>query len=100
MIVHVVLWKLLDEACGKSKAENCIEIKERFQALQDLISVIQYSKVYVNEIETESNADVMLVVKCETEKDLNLYMQHHLHQELSHWVSKIRKTRIALDYIE
>lgn len=74
MIVHVVLWKLLDEACGKSKAENCIEIKERFQALQDLISVIQYSKVYVNEIETESNADVMLVVKCETEKDLNLFI--------------------------
>lgn len=100
MLVHVVLWQLLDEACDRSKVENLIEMKQRFEALQYSISEIQDIAVFINEIETCTNADIMLVVKFKNIQGLNLYMNHNAHKELSQWVSKIRKTRIALDYVE
>ncbi|MBP3941238.1 MAG: Dabb family protein, partial [Christensenellaceae bacterium] len=48
MIRHIVMWKLKDEALGKTKKENIAIIKEKLYALKPIIPEILSMEVHEN----------------------------------------------------
>jgi len=45
MLIHIVLWKLKENAGGKTREENAVELKHRLEALKGLIPQIVELKV-------------------------------------------------------
>ena len=99
MIKHLVLFKLADEAEGKTKAENALLIKERLEALKDIIPVIGKIEVWVNHADAASdNYDVVLDSEFHSLEDLETYAVHPEHLKVGAFIAKVRTDRAAIDY--
>lgn len=99
MIKHIVLFKLADEAEGKTKAENAVIIKEQLEALKGLIPEIQYISVEINHKNADKdNYDIILDSEFKNLEDLNTYAIHPEHLRVGDYVKKVRISRAAIDY--
>ena len=99
MVRHLVLFKLADEAEGKSRAENALWIKERLEALVEVIPVIRKMEVSVNHPDAPSeNHDVVLDSEFDTWGDLRAYAIHPEHVKVAEYIAKVRTGRAAIDY--
>ena len=62
MIRHVVMFKFLPEADGRTKAENVRMTAERLRALPPVIEEILHSEVHIGaEGANEANCDLLLI---------------------------------------
>lgn len=99
MVRHLVLFKLADEAEGKSRAENALWIKERLEALVEVIPVIRKMEVSVNHPDAPSgNHDVVLDSEFDTWGDLRACAIHPEHVKVAEYIAKVRTGRAAIDY--
>ncbi|WP_294067051.1 Dabb family protein [Proteiniphilum sp. UBA1028] len=100
MIKHLVLFKLADQAEGKTKAENALIIKERLEALRQVIPEIKKMEVSVNHVDAAGdNYDVVLDSEFESLADLKIYAEHPAHLQVGAFVAKVRTARAAIDYL-
>ena len=97
MVKHIVMWKLLDFAEGRSKSENIRYIKERLEALKQSIPEIKFLEV--GESITPGGYDAVLYTEFATPEDLAIYQNHPQHLEVSAYVAKVRVDRVVGDYI-
>ena len=98
MVKHIVMWKLKDFAEGRSREENIKYIKSRLEALPDIIKEIKFIEVGAN-IHADKNYDAVLYSEFDTLEDLEIYQNHPEHKKISAYVSKVRDSRVAGDYI-
>lgn len=99
MIKHLVLFKLADEAEGKSKRDNALIIKEQLESLRDVIPVIRKMEVSINHHDApEGNYDVVLDSEFDTLEALNEYAMHPEHIKVGKFIAKVRTGRVAIDY--
>lgn len=99
MIKHIVLFKLLDEAEGKSKLENAMLLKEQLEALKDVIPEISKIKVYINHVDAaQDNYDIVLDSEFASFEDLGIYSRHPEHVKIGKYLQKVRMSRSAIDY--
>ncbi|ULB34157.1 MULTISPECIES: Dabb family protein [Proteiniphilum] len=99
MIKHLVLFKLADEAEGNSKEANAIIIKEKLEALKNVIPVIRKMEVFINHVEASCvNYDILLDSEFETLDDLKIYARHPEHIAVGEFIVKVRTERAAIDY--
>ncbi|SKA90466.1 Stress responsive A/B Barrel Domain [Caloramator quimbayensis] len=98
MIKHIVAWKLKDEAEGNKKCENAKIIKERLEALRNIITEIKNIEVGININDSSSAYDVVLYSEFETLNDLEKYQKHPEHVKIAEFIGKIREDRIVVDY--
>ena len=63
MIRHVVLWRLKEQAEGRSKLENVKMIKAQLEALPDLMPDIRRLEVGVDVLKEGSSWDLCLIVE-------------------------------------
>jgi len=98
MVKHIVMWKLKDFAEGRSREENIIYIKERLEALPDIIKEIKFIEVGAA-INADRIYDAVLYSEFETPEDLAVYQNHPEHKKVSEYVGKVRDARVAGDYI-
>ena len=99
MIKHLVMFKLSEEAEGRSKAENARIIKEQLEALQGVIPEIRRMEVKINhEAASGENYDILLESEFDSLEDLQRYAIHPDHLKASEYVSKVRTARAAIDY--
>lgn len=99
MVRHIVLFKLADEAEGRSKAENALIIKERLEELKNTIPVIRKIEVKINLSEASAdNHDVILESEFDTLEDVRTYAVHPEHIKLGEFIAKVRTSRAAIDY--
>lgn len=99
MIRHIVMWKLKDEALGKTKAENIEIIKERLYALRGIIPEIKAMEIGVNINDADSVAsDAVLIMEVESLEALDTYKNHPEHKKVSAFVKEVRLSRTAVDY--
>ncbi len=95
MIKHLVFWKLLDEAEGKSKAENIKIIEAKFEALVGRIEGLESAKVYKSF--ASSDFDICLDCMLFSKSALELYQKHPLHDEVRKFVRKVIIARAFFD---
>jgi len=98
MIKHIVMWTIKESAEGRSKQENIDLLKDRLEALPDLIPEIQFYEIGLNISESDSAYDVVLLSHFASQKDLKTYQTHPGHLKVAEFVSNIRDQGAVVDY--
>ncbi len=99
MLKHIVLFKLADEAEGNTKVENALIIKQRLEALSEVIPEIVDIEVHINAGNMpEDNYDIMLESEFENARYLQIYATHPAHLKVVEFIGKVRIARAAIDY--
>ena len=94
---HIVMWKLKEQAEGKSKQENAVLMKQMLESLKDKIPEIVSLEIGI-EIGNSANYDIVLISEFENKEDLQKYMNHPEHVKVSEFVSKVKEERKAVDF--
>ena len=97
MIRHVVMWKLKDDAEGRSKAENMEYIREQLYALRPVIKEIKRMEIGFDVSGTDMSMDLLLLTEFDSVEALNVYAKHPAHVQVSNYVCKVILTRVVLD---
>ena len=100
MVKHIVLWKLKEEAGGRSKKENAGELKKRLEDLKGKIPEIVELEVGLSFEVSETASDVSLYSSFKTREDLGRYQKHPDHQKVVEFVRGIVSERRVVDYEE
>ncbi|MEA4917611.1 Dabb family protein [Proteiniphilum sp.] len=99
MIKHLVFFKLAEEAEGNAKAENILLVKEKLEALKELIPVIKKIEVFPNHPQASvENYDILLDSEFDSLEDLKTYVVHPEHLKVGEFITKVRIGRAAIDY--
>jgi hypothetical protein len=99
MIRHIVLWRLKDEADGRSKQENLAIMQEKILALKDEIDLIIDLEVELNQnFDDLQPYDIALHATYENLEDLAAYQIHPAHLEVVQFIRKVRTDRACVDY--
>ncbi len=99
MVKHIVFFHLLDEAEGKTKAENAQIIKEGLEGLIHLVPCLKKAEVGLNiPNATKTNFDLALVCEFDSWADLDAYQAHPEHVKVATYIGKCKDDRAAVDY--
>lgn len=98
MIKHVVMWKLKDNAEGKSKKNNAIKIKKELEDLKNSIPEIKEIEVGINFADSPFSYDIVLISDFENREALDVYKNHPDHLDVAVFVKKIVSERAVVDY--
>ena len=98
MIKHVVMWKFLEQAEEKSKAENMAWIRQALLELApripDLLSIEIGEDIGVG----RDPYDMCLITTFTDTNALDRYQHHPEHKVISAYVSKVRSGRACVDF--
>jgi hypothetical protein len=98
MVVHIVFWRLLEQANGRSKQENALEIKKRFEALRSIMPGLLRLDFGIDFAATEQSSDVALYTEFESRAALETYQKHQAHNEIVAFIAGLRSERRVVDY--
>ncbi len=99
MLRHLVMWKIKENALGKTKTEICAQMQQELMSLPAQIKEIKHMDVVCNSLECpQDNYDVMLDTQFETVSDLNLYQQHPAHIQVGSFIKQVVAMRACIDY--
>ena len=99
MVRHVVMFKFLPEADGRTKAENVAMTAERLRALPALIPEILHSEVHIGAAgAADANCDLLLVSDFESLDTLATYLVHPDHKAIGAFMRPLRESRAAVDF--
>ena len=100
MVRHIVMFKFLDEAAGRSREENVALTRERLLALPALIPEILSSEVHVGaDGQKPDNCDLVLISDFESFDTLATYLRHPDHVAIGNFMRPLRSYREAIDFI-
>ena len=98
MIRHVVMWRFLDEAHGKTKEENLDIVRERLLGLKNIIPEIRNMHVGKDETHSEMSYDMALMIDFDSKDDMATYQCHPEHVKISQYVKGARSDRACVDF--
>ena len=98
MIVHIVFWRLHETANGKSRHDNALEIKSRFEALKPLMPGLRRLDVGIDFAATEQSSDVALYTEFDSREALDAYQEHPAHKDAAAFIAQVRSERRVVDY--
>jgi hypothetical protein len=98
MVVHIVFWRLHDTANGRSKHENALEMKRRFEALRGIIPGLLHLEFGIDFASTEQSSDVVLYTEFESRAALDDYQVHPAHKDVAAFLADLRSERRVVDY--
>ena len=98
MIRHVVMFRFLDEAEGKSKEENLIKAKQLLEILPSKIKEIKFYEVGIGKQMTAASCDLCLISGFDTWEDLNVYREHPEHRKVVDFINSVRSEVFSSDY--
>lgn len=99
MVKHIVMFKFLPEAMGRTKKENLEIAKNMLLDLQGKIPALVSSVVEINSDKANpSNYDLVLVADYNGWDELNEYIVHPLHKAVGEFIKDVRESRACVDY--
>jgi hypothetical protein len=99
MFVHIVFWRLHERtADGRTKAENGLELKRRFEALRGQIVGLLRCDVGLDVLHGAESVDVALYSEFESRAAYEAYAVHPAHKEIVGFLKDVRSERRAVDY--
>ena len=98
MVVHIVFWRLHEQANGRSKQENALEIKTRFEAMRPLMPGLLRLDFGIDFSATEQSSDVVLYTEFESRAALHAYQAHPAHKDVVAFLADLRSERRVVDY--
>ena len=98
MVVHIVFWRLHERANGRSKQENALAMKQRFDALRPLMPGLLRLDFGIDFAGTDQSSDVALYTEFESREALEAYQGHPAHKEVAAFLADLRTERRVVDY--
>ena len=99
MIKHIVMFKLKEEANGKSAKENLAGALELLKNFQEEIPSLVHFEAKTNHPEApESNYELALVCDFNDIQGLNEYQVHPVHKYFGAYITPVRESRACIDY--
>ena len=99
MIKHIVMFKLKEEANGKSAKENLAGALELLKNFQEEIPSLVHFEAKTNHPEApESNYELALVCDFNDIQGLNEYQVHPVHKNFGAYITSVRESRACIDY--
>lgn len=99
MVKHIVMFKFLESAEGRTKKENVEIAKSMLENLQGKVPTLVSSVVKTNSEKADNtNYDLILISDFESLESLNEYIVHPLHKEVGVFMKKVRESRACVDY--
>ncbi len=99
MVKHIVMFKFLPEAEGRTKKENVEIAAKMLNDLQGKIPTLVSSEVKTNsECASDTNYDLILTADYNSWEDLNEYIVHPLHKAVGEFMKGVRESRACVDY--
>lgn len=99
MVRHIVMFKFLDEAEGRTKRENLEIAASMLRDLQGKVPTLVSSEVRLNDTSAAaSNYDMVLVADYNDWQGLNDYIVHPLHKAVGEFMKGVRESRACVDY--
>jgi hypothetical protein len=98
MIKHLVLWKLKENAEGKTRQENALELKAALEGLKGKVPEIQALEVGLNFNPADTACDLSLYSEFKTREDLEKYQKNPEHLKVVELVKKVTQERRVSDY--
>lgn len=99
MLVHIVMWKLKDEAQGKSKAENAERIKVLLESLPARVPEIQGFSVGIQAFQNTEAWDIVLHSVFDDADALLAYQNHPDHLDVAREIAGLRSEKAVVDYL-
>ena len=98
MVRHIVMFKLTAFETPADKLAKMQEIKEKLEALQDKIEVLQSIRVDFN-INPAETWDIILTTELASLEDVNTYATHPEHVAVAkHVIGPVKADRACVDY--
>ena len=98
MIKHIVMWKLKDQAEGRDRGANALEMKRRLDECAHIVPGILAFEVTVAQPGLEATYDVVLYSEFDSREALAAYASHPTHQALVPFIGAVREARQCMDY--
>lgn len=98
MVKHIVCFKLKESAEGATKAENARKAKELLDSLANKVPGVQRLEVGINFVQDPAAYDLALYTEFATREALQAYASHPEHQKVVQFISRVRESRVVVDY--
>ena len=98
MLKHIVMWRFVEGAEGKSRKENAKWMKEHLEALVGVVPEIRSMEVGVNCYPGETAYDAVLISTFDDVNAMNRYKVHPAHVAVAEYCKKVRESRVDIDY--
>jgi len=98
MITHVVFFKMLPQAKGRSARENADQLVGLLRDLPQKIDQIVELEAGNDFSATPTSFDVGLITRFRNREDLETYRVHEAHQKVVQFVSQTTSERAVVDY--
>lgn len=98
MLKHIVMWRFIDGANGKSKEEHSLWVKEHLEALVGVIPEIRSLEVGVNICVAGTAYDAVLVSAFDDAASMERYKVHPEHVAVAGYFKGITEGRAEVDY--
>lgn len=99
MIRHVVMFKFLESAEGRTKEENVRMTADMLNALQGVVPTLKASNVYIGAAcADKTNCDLLLISDFDSFEDLQAYIVHPKHKAVGEFMRPLRESRACVDF--
>lgn len=100
MVRHVVMFKFLPEAEGRTALENAEHGKMMLEKLQGVVPTLKRSEVHINAPEAcRDNCELVLIADFDGFDELNEYIVHPEHKKVGEFMKKVRESRSCVDFV-
>ena len=101
MIKHIVMWKLKDNAEGRSRIDNALKLKQDLENLNGKVPGMLLLEVGIHVKDSKSDegdSDVILYSEFSDMQSLEDYYPHPAHQKIVPFAKAIRSERRVINY--
>lgn len=98
MLKHVVMWRFVEGAEGKSRSEHAQWMKEHLEALVGVVPEIRALEVGIDCSRGATAYDAVLISLFDDAEALKRYKNHPAHQAISTHCKQVRESRTVVDF--
>ena len=98
MVKHIVMFRFMEQADGKTKQENLVIAKDMLDKLLGVVPTLKSAEVNINSGSNPTNYDLVLVSDFDNYTALEEYIVHPAHKAVGEFMRKVRLDRACVDY--
>lgn len=98
MLKHIVMWRFVDGAEGKSRLEHARWMKEHLEALVGVVPQIRSMEFGVNCNTSKTAYDAVLISVFDNKEAMEEYKVHPAHVVVSEYCKRVRESRVDIDF--
>lgn len=97
-MMHIVMWRLLEGAQGRTVAENAALMKAELETMRGRIPGLMRLDVGIDTRRRANSYDVVLICEFESAEALEAYHDHPAHNAVKPLVQAVRGDTVIVDY--